>query len=124
MNNLMKPSTMLSDKAELIELSKDSILHTGFKFIDLSILSNVFFYGRVQVSCQQTPLRFSTMKTKQKNLEDLCISNAETVNLSVAFILPFRLRAVKDNRSRRMETMEINVRIVYSFQSIGVGHTS
>ena len=64
------------------------------------------------------------MKTKQKNLEDLCISNAETVNLSVAFILPFRLRAVKDNRSRRMETMEINVRIVYSFQSIGVGHTS
>ena len=37
MNNLMKPSTMLSDKAELIELSKDSILHTGFKFIDLSI---------------------------------------------------------------------------------------
>ena len=63
------------------------------------------------------------MKIKQKNLEDLCISNAETVNLSEAFILPFRLRAVKDNRSRRMETMEINVRVVYSFRSIGVGHT-
>ena len=50
MKNLIKPSTIFSDKAELIELSKDSILHTGFKFIDLSILSDIFFYGRVQIS--------------------------------------------------------------------------
>ena len=50
MNNLIKPSTMLSDIAELVELSKDSILHTGFTIIDLSILSDVFFYGRVQIS--------------------------------------------------------------------------
>ena len=41
-NKLIKPSTISFDKAELTELPKDSILHAGFRFIDLSILSDVF----------------------------------------------------------------------------------
>ena len=41
-NNLIKPSTISTDKVELIELPKVSILPTGFRFIDLSILSDVF----------------------------------------------------------------------------------
>ena len=41
-NKLIKPSTISFDKAELTELPKDSILHAGFRFIDLSILLDVF----------------------------------------------------------------------------------
>ena len=42
MNKLIKASTISSDKVELTELPKDSVLPTGFRFIDLSILSDVF----------------------------------------------------------------------------------
>ena len=41
-NNLLKPSTISTDKVELVELSKDSILPTGFRFIDLFIMLDVF----------------------------------------------------------------------------------
>ena len=41
-NNLLEHSTISTDKVELIELPKDSILPTRFRFIDLSILSDVF----------------------------------------------------------------------------------
>ena len=40
-NNLLEPSTISTDKVELIELPQDSKLPTGFGFIDLSILSDV-----------------------------------------------------------------------------------
>ena len=40
-DSLLKPSTISANKAELIELLKDSILPTGFRFIDLFILSDV-----------------------------------------------------------------------------------
>ena len=41
-NNLLEHSTISTDKVELIELPKDSILPTRFRFIDLSILSDMF----------------------------------------------------------------------------------
>ena len=40
-NNLIEPSTLSTDKVELLELPKDSVLPTGFRFIDLSIRSDV-----------------------------------------------------------------------------------
>ena len=42
-NNLLEASTISTDKVELIELRKDSILPIGFRFIDLSIMSDVVF---------------------------------------------------------------------------------
>ena len=41
-NNLIEPSIILTGRVELIELPKELILPTGFRFIDLSILSDVF----------------------------------------------------------------------------------
>ena len=43
-NKLSEPSTISKEKIELIELPKDSILPTGFRFIDLFILSPMFSY--------------------------------------------------------------------------------
>ena len=34
-----------------------------------------------------------------------------------------RIDSTKDNRSRGMKTMQINVRAVYGFRCIGIGHT-
>ena len=48
---------------------------------------------------------------KKNDLQDLCKLNVETVNLSIVFILHLRLTAPK------------TVVAVYSFRSIGVGHT-
>ena len=42
-NNLIETSTISTDKVELIELPKNSVLPTGFRFIDLSFLSDVLF---------------------------------------------------------------------------------
>ena len=41
-NNLIEPSTISTDKVESIELLRDSVLPKGFRFIDSSILSDVF----------------------------------------------------------------------------------
>ena len=42
-NNLIETSTISTDKVELIELPKNSVLPIGFRFIDLSFLSDVLF---------------------------------------------------------------------------------
>ena len=39
------------------------------------------------------------------------------------FYTSLQIDSTKDNRSRKMKTMEINVRDAYGFRSIGVGHT-
>ena len=49
-NNLSEPSTISNEKIELIGLPKDSILPTGFRFIDLFILSPVFFVDMFQIT--------------------------------------------------------------------------
>ena len=43
--------------------------------------------------------------------------------LKHSFYTPPQIDSTKENRSRGMKTMEINVRAVYDFRSIGVGHT-
>ena len=40
-NNVREPSIISTDKIELIELARDSVLLTGFRFIGLFILSDV-----------------------------------------------------------------------------------
>ena len=42
MKELIEPSTISTDKVELIEVSKDSILPSEFRFSNLSILFDVF----------------------------------------------------------------------------------
>ena len=54
-----------------------------------------FLYWRVQIAGQQIPFSFSTLKTRKNDFQDLCKSNAQTINLSIAFILHFRLTATK-----------------------------
>ena len=49
-NNLSEPSTISNEKIELIELQKDSKLPTGFRFIDLFIMSPVFFVEMFQIT--------------------------------------------------------------------------
>ena len=40
-----------------------------------------------------------------------------------SFFTSPQIDSTKDNRSRGKKTIEFNVRAVYGFQSIGVGHT-
>ena len=91
-NKLIEPSTILTDKVELIELPKDSVLTTGFRFTDLSILSDVFSLMACPIySTAKTLLSFSTLKTRKKNLQDLCKLSVDTVNLSITFTIHLRL---------------------------------
>ena len=67
-NKLIEPSTISTDKVELIELLKDSVLPIGFRFIDLFILSDVFSL----LAC----LNFSTTNTcKLLDIEDKIYAN-------------------------------------------------
>ena len=40
-----------------------------------------------------------------------------------SFYISHQIYSTKGNRIRGMKTMEKNVRVVYGFRSIGVGHT-
>ena len=93
MNKLGENSTI--DKTELIELPKDSVLPTGFRFINLSILSDLFSLWRVQIARQQILSSFSALNTTKNDLQDLCKLNVEAVNLSIALTLHHRLTAPK-----------------------------
>ena len=83
LNNLIESSTIPTDKVELIELPMDSKLPTGLRFVDLSILSDMFSSF------------FLDIEDEIKDLEDLSKLNAETVNLSIAFLHYVRLTAPK-----------------------------
>ena len=94
MNNIIKPSTILTDKVEFIELPKDSYQQDS----DLLIYPSgkmFFFYLCFQVNWQQTLWSFTTPKTRRKDLRDLCKLNVKTVNLSKAFTLLLKLTTPK-----------------------------
>ena len=112
-NNLLESSTILTDKVELIELPKDSILPTGFRFIDLFILPDVFSWLACPNYSTTNTLKLQDIEDKKKGLakQSLCKLNVETVNLSIAFILHLRLTMGNDNPSRGMKTMEITIRV-------------
>ena len=85
-NNFLEPSTILTDKVELIELPNDSILPTGFRFVDLSILSDVFsLLACTNCSTTNTP--------KLQDAEDK--KKALACELSIAFILHLKYTAPK-----------------------------
>ena len=54
-----------------------------------------FLDWSVQIAGQQIPFSFSTLKTRKNDFQDLYKSNAQAINLSIAFILHFRLTATK-----------------------------
>ena len=57
-----------------------------------------------------------------KDLQDLCKLNVET-EFQHSFYTSPQIDSTKDNRSRGMKTIGINVRAVNSFRSIGVSYT-
>ena len=52
-------------------------------------------YWRVHIGWQQILLGFSTLEKRKMDTQNLCKLDAETVNLSIAFILYLRLTASK-----------------------------
>ena len=107
---------------ELIELPKDSILPIGFKFIYLSILSDVFS-SFVCLNC------FITNTCKLLDIEDkkglarFMQINCRDCEFKRSFYISRQIDSTKDNRSRGMKIMEITVRAVNVLRSIGVRHT-
>ena len=67
-NNLLESSTISTDKVELIELPKDSILPTGFRFIDLFILSDIFSWLACPNYSTTNTLKLQDIEDKQKGL--------------------------------------------------------
>ena len=72
-------------------------------------------------------LKKNTLKlqdTEDKKKFNLCKLNVKTCEFKQSFYISPQIDSTKDNRSRGMKTIEINVRAVYSFRSIRVGHTA
>ena len=67
-NNLLEPSTISTDKFDLIELPKDSMLPTRFKFIDLLILSDVISLLACPNFLTANTLKLLDIEDKKKGL--------------------------------------------------------
>ena len=79
MNKLREPSTTSTNEVGLIELPKDSVLVTGFSFIDLSIMSDVFSLLAF-INCSKTnTLELLDIEDKKKRLARFTQLNVETV---------------------------------------------
>ena len=118
-NTLLERSRILIDKVELIELPNDSVLPTGFIFIDLSILSDVFSL-LARPNCSTTNTRKIARKKRLARFMQIEFKDCEFKH---SFYTSSQIDSTKDNRCRGMKTMEMHVRDVYGFRSIGVGHT-
>ena len=67
-NNLLQPSTISTDKAELIELPKDSVLPTGLRSIDLFILPDVLSLLTCPNCLKTNTLKLQDIEDKNKGL--------------------------------------------------------
>ena len=67
-NNLLQPSTISTDKVELIELPKDSVLPTGLRSIDLSILPDVLSLLTCPNCLKTNTLKLQDIEDKNKGL--------------------------------------------------------
>ena len=106
-------------------ISKDSVLHTGVRFTNLSILSNVFSLLACKNCSTTTTLKLLDIEDKKsKEVQHLCKIKFRDCNFKHSFFTSPQTDSTKDNRSRGMKTMEINVRAVHGFRSIEVGHTT
>ena len=122
-NKLIELSTISSDKVELIEFRKDSILLTGIRFFDLSILSDVFsLLTCPNCSTTNTP-KLLDIEDKNKGLEKFVQIKCTECGFKHSFYPSPQIDSTKNNRSRGMKIMKINVRAVYGFQSTVVVRT-
>ena len=122
-SNLLEPKTISTDKIELIEHPKDSILPTGFRFIDLSILLDVFSLLACPNCSTTNTLKLQDIGDKRAGLARFMQIKCRDCEFKHIFYTSPRVDSTKDNCTREMKTMEINVRVVYGFRSIGVNHT-
>ena len=67
-NNLLQPSTISTDKVELIELPKDSVLPTGLRSIDLFILLDVLSLLTCPNCLKTNTLKLQDIEDKNKGL--------------------------------------------------------
>ena len=67
-NNLLQPSTISTDKVELIELPKDSVLPTGLRSIDLFILPDVLSLLTCPNYLKTNTLKLQDIEDKNKGL--------------------------------------------------------
>ena len=70
-NNLREPFTISTDKIELIELARDSVLLTGFRFIGLFILSDVFSLLACLNWSTANTLKLLAIEDKKKDLRKI-----------------------------------------------------
>ena len=111
-NNLLESSTILTDKVELIELPKDSILPTGFRFIDLFILPDVFSWLACPNYSTTNTLKLQDIEDKKKGLAKFMQIKCRDCKFKHSFYTPsLRLTMGNDNPSRGMKTMEITIRV-------------
>ena len=109
MNNLLEPLIISTDKIELIELPKDSILPTGFRFIDLSILSDAFSLLACPNCSTTNTLKLQNIKDNKKGLARFMQIKCRDCEFKHSFYTSAQTDSTKDNRSRGMKTMEIKV---------------
>ena len=93
-NNSLEPITKLTDEVEFIELPKDSVLPSGFRFTDLSILSDVFPLLACPNCLTANTLKLQDIEDKKKGLSRFMQIKRKDC-ISIAFILLLRLTATK-----------------------------
>ena len=109
-NNLLEPSTNQTNKAELIELPNNLVLPTAFRFIDLSILPNVFSLLACPNCSTTNTLKLQDIEDKKKGLARFMQIKCRDCEFKHSFYTSPQVDSTKDNRSRGMK---INVRAVY-----------
>ena len=67
-NKLLERSTISTDKVQLTELPKESIVPTGFRFIDLSMLLDVFSLLACPNCSTTNTLKLLDIEDKKKGL--------------------------------------------------------
>ena len=67
-------------------------------------------------------LKLEDIEDKKKGLARFMQIKCRHYEINHRFSASSQIDSTKDNRCRGIKTMEINVRAVYSFRSIGAGH--
>ena len=68
-------------------------------------------------------LKLHDIEDKKKELTRFMQIKCRDCEFKHSLYISPRIDSTKDNRSRGMKTMQINVRAVYGFRCIGIGHT-
>ena len=117
-----EPATASNNKVEAIESPKDTVLPTGFRFIDLSVLSDIFSLMACPNCLRSKTCQLLDIQEKKKGFARFMQVKCIECEFEHSFYTSPQISSSKDDRCRGMKTMEINVRAVYAFRSIGVGY--